>query len=408
MKRSPTLLLLPLLLAACSPSPEQFNATVMAAIAQTQTAVPPATPTPTAPPPTITPLPSPTSTPPPVSLGGSNQLLLGVAKCSPVEQSSCKYESLGIYLSNPDGTQQQQLLEKGNINSLSPDGSKVLVSQPSADGGKTLSVLTLADSNLLLLSAIYENEYLCDLSRCGAIWLPDGRRIAFIATLYDEKNIFLVNADGSGLIQITWPGSNSQPAYLYPSRSNEQIFWAKGSTAIVEGVFTAKLDGTEQKPIEKIHDPAFSPNGAQVAYLKPTNDLGFQEGFFIASTDWTGEIQVYAPKINESVDTYSWSPDSSRMVFSVSLCNPKCDTNEYYLWSDSSKGVVELPAVAGQSLSTPTWSSDGQNILLNSYDQASGQHSYQVLSLDSLVLQPILEKFPLPEGGFIESLWVKP
>ena len=408
MKRFPILLLFPLLLAACGSSPEQLTATVMVAIAQTQTAAPPASPTPTAPLPTVTPLPSPTSTPAPISLGGSNQLLLGVAKCSPDGQGGCAYESLGIYLSNPDGTQQQQLLGNGDINGLSPDGSKVLVSKRSADGGQTLSVLTLADAKLYALGAIYENQYSCDRSHCGAIWLPDGQRIAFIATLNNEKNIFLVKADGSGMIQVTWPGSNSLPAYLYPSPSSDHIFWVKGSAAVVEGVLTARLDGAEQKQIEKIHDPAFSPNGAQVAYLKPTNDLGFQEGFFVSAADWTNETQVYAPKINESVDTYAWSPDGSRMVFSVSLCNPKCDTSKYYLWPTSGTGLVELPAVAGQSLSAPIWSSNGQNILLNTYNQASGQYSYQALNLDSLVLQPILEKFPLPEGGYIESMWVKP
>jgi Tol biopolymer transport system component len=173
-------------------------------------------------------------------------------------------------------------------------------------------------------------------------------------------------------------------------------------------VLTARLDGAEQKQIEKIHDPAFSPDGAQVAYLKPTNDLGFQEGFFVSAADWTNENQVYAPKINESVDTYSWSPDGSRMVFSVLFCDPNCDISKYYLWSTSGTGLVELPAVAGQSLSAPIWSSNGQYILLNGYDQASGQHSYQAVNLETLALQPILEKFPLPEGGYIASIWVKP
>jgi len=408
MKRYLISFLFPLLLAACGSSPEQLTATVMAAIAQTQTAAPTATPTPTAPLPTVTPLPSPTSTPAPVSLGGSNQILLGVAKCAPGEQGGCAYESLGVYLSNPEGTQQQKLLDKGDINGLSPDGSKVLVSQPNADGGQTLSVLILADSKLYTLSPIYENQYSCDRSHCSAIWLPDGQRIALIATLNNEKSVFLVKADGSGMIQVTWPGSNSQPVYLYPSPSSDHIFWAKGSAAVVEGVFTARLDGEEQKQIEKIHDPAFSPNGAQVAYLKPTNDLGFQEGFFVSAADWTNETQVYAPKINESVETYSWSPDGSRIVFSVLLCDPNCDISKYYLWSTSGTQIVELTTMAGQSLETPTWSPNGQYILLNGYDHASGQHSYRVLNLETLALQPILEKFPLPEGGYIASIWVKP
>jgi hypothetical protein len=64
--------------------------------------------------------------------------------------------------------------------------------------------------------------------------------------------------------------------------------------------------------------------------------------------------------------------------------------------------------MADQPLSAPIWSSNGQNILLNSYNQASGQHSYQALNLETLALQPILEKFPLPEGGYIENMWVKP
>jgi len=401
-------LFLLVVLTACGVSPEQIDATVMAGILQTQTAVPTGTFTPTAPPLTPTPQPSATSTLTPLTLGGAGKLLLGLARCTPDQTGGCLYESRGIYLTDLDGSQPQLLLDQASLAALSPDGSQALVSQGSPGSVQTLSVLNLADSNLLALSAIYENDYPCNQAHCGAVWLPDGQRVAFLATMNDEKSIFMQSSTGSGILQVTWPGSNPQPVYLYRAASSDNLFWAKGSTSVVEGVYTAKLDGSEQKLIEKIREPVFSPDGKQVAYLKSINDLGFQDGFFISMVDWAGETQVYAPQINESVDAYSWSSDGSWLIFAVTVCNPQCNLTKLYLWSASGSGLVELPQMSGQLVQPPVWSPNSQVILLNSYDPVGGQHFYQAVSLETLTLQPILKQFSLPEGEFIDGIWVKP
>ncbi|MCH6569200.1 MAG: PD40 domain-containing protein, partial [Acidobacteria bacterium] len=44
-------------------------------------------------------------------------------------------------------------------------------------------------------------------------WSPDGRHIAFQSTRTGSKQIFIMNADGKNLRQITAYGINESPAW---------------------------------------------------------------------------------------------------------------------------------------------------------------------------------------------------
>jgi Tol biopolymer transport system component len=66
-----------------------------------------------------------------------------------------------------------------------------------------------------------------------ASFSPDGTRISFISTVTGEAQIYVANADGSDVKQLTTGSTNAQPV------------WSPDGTRILFSSNRAKKDGTE-------------------------------------------------------------------------------------------------------------------------------------------------------------------
>lgn len=117
----------------------------------------------------------------------------------------------GVYVTNVDGTDTSRLTHGMSDGSpaWSPDGATLAHAGP--DGIYLHDVLTGADQRVTV----------CDKREdCGfdfePTWAPDGSRIAFTRQNYegDSVQVFVVNADGTGLQQLTdGPEWNRQPSW---------------------------------------------------------------------------------------------------------------------------------------------------------------------------------------------------
>ena len=88
----------------------------------------------------------------------------------------------------------------------SPDGTRIAFNNLGEQGG--LYVVNADGSDLRLLSAAGEFNG----------WSPSGRRIAFTGTAAGSKDIFVINADGSGLVNLTPGGADDTDALWLPRR----------------------------------------------------------------------------------------------------------------------------------------------------------------------------------------------
>jgi len=186
--------------------------------------------------------------------------------------------------------------------------------------------------------------------------------------------------------RATFPGPNGKIAFGF------------GGTVITENV-----DGTGRKTIVPLKpgiavgagEPAWSPNGAKLAY---SSKIGGTGGIFIVNADGTGTtrvtndpadgeptwspdgtklafvhvstgrrrlvtanldgsgLTVLTPNLGRDVDDPEWSPDGTRLTFS--------DTADIYVVNADGSNLVDLTADPAQfgSADHPSWSPDGTKI----------------------------------------------
>lgn len=140
-------------------------------------------------------------------------------------------------------------------------------------------------------------------------WSPDGTRVAFTREFRGSAEIFLMNADGSGVKQLThdraahdqhptWSPDGGRIAYTSHSESDQDLFVmnvdGSQATRVTDGPFEAS-------------DPAWSPDGTQLAFSCDADLclVGFEEGS--RPVQLVGTVTAeFSPR---------WSPDGEWLAF---------------------------------------------------------------------------------------------
>lgn len=143
---------------------------------------------------------------------------------------------------------------------------------------------------------------------------PDGKKLVFEMNIGGFQQLFTMNLDGSGQIQITHDPAN--------------------------------------------HDsPSWSPNGKKIAYVSDKND---HEIIYAMNPEGGGEEQL----TDDQMDAIhpNWSPDSSKIIFCTDddLHPPKKNASQIYSVDVVTKRVTVL--ISGGTNTYPSWSPDGRRI----------------------------------------------
>ena len=279
-----------LVLAACG-GDEEETTTPAVAVTPTATATfiltlpptpaPTATPLPTPtpiPPPTATPKPTPTATPGPLRIITGPTLLTADAAFgdwspdgSQIAFSASDSEGeVGIHLMNADGSNRISLVSASDVAASalwgavwSPDGAKIaFVSASERTYG--IYVIDKDGSNVQRLteSGATDRE---------SVWSTDGSRIAFTRTTVIStadytvnSDIYLMNADGSDIVQLTDdPSPDRWPIFLLNGREIAFQSTRDGNDAIyvmnIEGSNLRLLTHVSLEPLPEdyLYVPAF-------------------------------------------------------------------------------------------------------------------------------------------------------
>jgi Tol biopolymer transport system component len=236
-----------------------------------------------------------------------------------------------IYVMHPDGSQQRRLTFNEFDDSspdLSPDGSQIafISDRDDPEAGRCFPdcryQLYVIDVEEALRSAgtegsserrLVETEF----RTLHPDWHPDGSKLSFDTESNLQADIYVVNADGSGLQRLIEDGF-----WADWSPDGSQIAFASGRDGNVE-LYVADADGTNQRRLTENSYldffPAWSPDGRRIAFArletKQIYVLEVEEALQSAGTGGSHEQQVTHVR---NAEDPAWSPDGTQIVFQSS------------------------------------------------------------------------------------------
>jgi WD40 repeat protein len=171
-----------------------------------------------------------------------------------------------------------------------------------------------------------------------------------------------------------------------------------------DGIYAGLLDGTHQLKlsgsIDGARSPAFSPDGASVAFLAPSPDGGPGGRLFVASADGSSEpVEVSGGRAVAlgSVAPLSWSPDGRRIAFAAD----DQGVSRIYVADAGGEQLTPITDLAADA-DLPSWSPDGQRIAYRVTDPDGLRTSLRTALTDGTDVQDVA--LVVAPDGFLSRL----
>jgi Tol biopolymer transport system component len=264
-----------------------------------------------------------------------------------------------IYVMNLDGSGLKRLSAPTNtpIDTdpvWSPDGSKIAFASGGFNDLADIFVMNADGTGRVQLTE--SGSYLTYEQSWGPAWSPDGSKIAFYGIRTGQSGLYVMNVDGTNVRLIDQDvGCCSRPSWA--PDNIQLVFHCEGGY----GICTINtLDGSKKNIAGaswydwEVASPAWSPDGSTVAYARVPYE-GYYGAPNIVNEIWLVDVKTLATRnLTNSSDlreaSPTWLPDGSGLVFTACCEGTDENTKIYRINSDGS-GRVRLTNPPNQSIS---------------------------------------------------------
>ena len=256
------------------------------------------------------------------------------------------------------------------------------------DGDNEIYVMNADGSGVLQLT---DN----DSSDQGAAWSPDGRRIAFESHREGDWDIYVMNEDGSEQTRLSDDvGSDGDPVWSPDGLliAFVSLYRENSGNPRRHQLRVMNADGTEQnawvsRHKDELGNPTWSPDGRRIAF--EINDSGDNPEIAVVGA---GPVHILTDL--PEAERPDWSPDGLRIVFHAVDELDRFSTPEHtniYLIDPEGKeagrdvswhrnvGLVDLTDRSASDWD-PKWSPDGRRIVFSS--NRDGDSEIYVMNAD--------------------------
>ena len=275
-----------------------------------------------------------------------------------------------LYVMNADGSRKRRLagsLAGNHRTAWSPDGRKLVFAIQARGSARLCDRAGACNNELFVINA--DGSGLRRLTRNAvpdgdAVWSPDGRKIAFLSRRDGTgADVFVMNADGSDQRNLTRkPGNEVDPgwspdgrAIVFSAVPPGQPLWVGGSRSAsgpYRDVYVMNADGSDQRNLTHTTEAeewagGWSPDGRTIAFSAYD---GRSNRIFVINADGSGKRALTHEITPETF--MSWSPDGRKIAFfdaGISVVN-----------TDGS-GLRRL--ARNVAFHGPSWSPDGRKLI---------------------------------------------
>lgn len=184
-------------------------------------------------------------------------------------------------------------------------------------------------------------------------WSPDGKRILFTqGSVVSNLDIYVMDADGSNLTRLTEHPERDQRATWSPDGSQVAFVSQRdGSVA----VWIMDADGSDVHKLIEGREPSWSPDGTRIAFT--SSQLADNDEIYVIDVDGTNLRRITdQPRFDWFP---AWTPDGNRLVF-----NSERAGGQELVIADVKTGALVLISTAEQTLEQDAeWSTDGRALV---------------------------------------------
>lgn len=229
------------------------------------------------------------------------------------------------------------------------------------------------------------------------VWGPRGQIVVFERGL---GSIYKLDTRRGGTISEVIDTGN-RDAFPDVSPDGNKVVFASflGSSLTGPGfeIFTANMDGTGLTRLTNANgserDPHWSPDGSKIVFVSERDEpdpINPNQEIYVMNADGSGQTRLTfsgggsSPTPRQDIDPH-WSPDGTRIAFSSNRdLNP-----EIYIMNADGSGVTQITFTDGLINSDPTWSPDGSQITFSQGAPGSGGDDLFIVNTDGTGLTRI-------------------